>query len=146
MPVGRSTIGVLEDEPEMRKALRRLLTCRGFQVEEYERGADLLAAVGSQRLHCLLLDLHMEGVKGFDVLEAFLARQIHVLVIVITAHDEPGTAKQVSDLGAVAYAISHLRTPLVVVLGREGCGAIEAALATKYRGVKQRSRIQLRYW
>jgi carbonic anhydrase len=30
-----------------------------------------------------------------------------------------------------------------VVLGHEGCGAVQAALATKYKGAKQRSRIQL---
>jgi carbonic anhydrase len=36
-----------------------------------------------------------------------------------------------------------LQTPLTVVLGHEGCGAIQAALETKYKGVQQRSRIQL---
>ena len=34
--------------------------------------------------------------------------------------------------GSVQYAVSHLRTPLVVVLGHAGCGAIQAALETKY--------------
>ena len=33
---------VLDDEPEMRKALRRLLMCRGFQVEDYRSGEDLV--------------------------------------------------------------------------------------------------------
>ncbi len=103
MPKAQATIGVLDDEPEMRKALHRLLTCRGYQVKEYARGEDVLEALGSQRLDCLLLDLHMEGLNGFGVLEAFLARQIHVPVIVITAHDEPGTAEQVRGLGAFAY-------------------------------------------
>ncbi len=96
-------IGVLDDEAEMRKALHRLLTCRGYQVEEYQRGEDLLDTLGSHRLDCLLLDLQLEGINGFEVLEAFLARQIHLPVIVITAHDEPGTAERVRDLGAVAY-------------------------------------------
>lgn len=103
MPVARPTVGVLDDEPEMRKALRRLLNCRGFQVLEYERGADLLDALGSHPLDCLLLDLQMEGVNGFEVLEVLLALQHPVPVIVITAHDEPGTAGHVRDLGAVAY-------------------------------------------
>ncbi len=103
MPIAQSTIGVLDDEPEMRKALRRLLTSRGFHVVEYGRGVEFLEAFGSDGLDCLLLDLHMEGVNGFEVLEAFLARQIHLPVIVITAHDEPGTAEQVRGLGAFAY-------------------------------------------
>ncbi len=86
----------------MRKALRRLLACRGFQVLEYERGADLLDVLDSHPLDCLLLDLHMEGVSGFEVLEAILARQIHLPVIVITAYDEPGTEERVRGSEAVA--------------------------------------------
>ena len=96
-------VAVLDDEPEMRKALRRLLTCRGFRVEEYACGEDLLLAIESRRLDYLLLDLHMPGINGFDVLEAFRSRQISVPVIVITAHDEPDTAERVRALGASAY-------------------------------------------
>jgi carbonic anhydrase len=45
--------------------------------------------------------------------------------------------------GSIQYAGAHLETPLIVVLGHEGCGAIQAALEMKYQGVHQRSRIQL---
>lgn len=45
--------------------------------------------------------------------------------------------------GSLQYAGAHLKTPLFVVLGHEGCGAIKAALEAKYRAVRQRSRIQL---
>lgn len=45
--------------------------------------------------------------------------------------------------GSLQYAGSHLRTPLFVVLGHEGCGAVQAALETKLHGVRQLSRIQL---
>src|SRR6476659_9268465 len=34
--------------------------------------------------------------------------------------------------GSLQYAGSYLRTPLFVILGHEGCGAVEAALATKH--------------
>src|SRR6186997_661893 len=44
-------------------------------------------------------------------------------------------------LGTLQYAGSHLNTQLFVVLGHEGCGAVEAAVATKYHGVKALSRI-----
>src|SRR5512136_2053303 len=45
--------------------------------------------------------------------------------------------------GSLQYAGCHLKTPLMVVLGHEGCGAIQAALQVKYEGVQQLSRIQL---
>jgi len=54
-----------------------------------------------------------------------------------------GNVLSVEVAGSMQYAVSHLQTPLVIVLGHEGCGAIQAALETKYQSVQQRSRIQL---
>ncbi len=45
--------------------------------------------------------------------------------------------------GSLQYAGVHLQTPLMVVLGHERCGAIQAALETKHKHVRQQSRIQL---
>ena len=45
--------------------------------------------------------------------------------------------------GTLQYAGSYLETPLFVVLGHEGCGAVTAALATKHEGEQYRSRLQL---
>jgi len=103
MPTPKPVVAVLDDEPELRKALRRLLTGRGFCVEEYDRGSDFLAALDSRPLDCVLLDLHMPEVNGFNVLKAFQSRHIPTPVIVITAHDEPGTAERVRLLGAAGY-------------------------------------------
>ncbi len=44
--------------------------------------------------------------------------------------------------GTMQYAGTHLRTPLFVVLGHEGCGAVEAALQVKFHGARDRSRIE----
>jgi carbonic anhydrase len=45
--------------------------------------------------------------------------------------------------GSLQYAGAHLHTPLFVVLGHEGCGAVQAALATKSEGTRHRSRIHI---
>jgi len=45
--------------------------------------------------------------------------------------------------GTLQYAGSYLETPLFVILGHEGCGAISAALATKHAGEQFRARVQL---
>ena len=46
-------------------------------------------------------------------------------------------------MGSLQYAGMHLRTQLFMVLGHEGCGAVQAALAAKFEGARERSRIQL---
>jgi len=43
--------------------------------------------------------------------------------------------------GSMQYAGVHLQTPLFVVLGHEACGAVSAALATRFEGAKHKSRI-----
>ena len=40
-------------------------------------------------------------------------------------------------LGSLEYAWSHLKVPLVLVLGHEGCGAVAAALAAKFHQAKE---------
>jgi carbonic anhydrase len=46
-----------------------------------------------------------------------------------------------SIAGTLQYAGTHLRTPLFVVLGHEGCGAVQAAIAERFHGARHRSRI-----
>lgn len=46
-------------------------------------------------------------------------------------------------MGSIQYAGTHLATKLFVVLGHEGCGAVQAALAAKFQGARERSRIAL---
>jgi carbonic anhydrase len=45
--------------------------------------------------------------------------------------------------GSFQYAGTHLKTQLFMVLGHEGCGAVQAALAAKFQGAQERSRIQV---
>ncbi len=46
-------------------------------------------------------------------------------------------------MGSIQYAGIHLKMQLFMVLGHEGCGAVQAALAAKFEGAQERSRIQL---
>jgi carbonic anhydrase len=46
-----------------------------------------------------------------------------------------------SIAGTLQYARAHLRTPLFVVMGHEGCGAVKAAIDSKFHGARQKSRI-----
>ena len=47
------------------------------------------------------------------------------------------------DPGTLQYAGTHLHTPLFVVLGHEGCGAVKAAIAERFHGARHASRISL---
>ena len=45
--------------------------------------------------------------------------------------------------GSIQYAGAHLKSQLIMVLGHEGCGAVQAAVAAKFQGVIERSRIEV---
>jgi carbonic anhydrase len=45
--------------------------------------------------------------------------------------------------GTLQYAAEHLRTPLFVVMGHEGCGAVKAAVASRFQGAAQSGRISI---
>jgi len=54
-----------------------------------------------------------------------------------------GNVMSAEVMGSLQYAGVHLHTPLFVVLGHEGCGAVQAALAMKLHGARERSRIEV---
>lgn len=101
-------IAVLDDEPQMRKALQRLLSTHGFQVEDYASAFDFVEKQTSHPADCLILDLHMPEINGFDVLADLGSKGQHLPVVVITGQDDPGTEERVRQLGASAF----LRKPV----------------------------------
>lgn len=95
-------IAILDDEPQLRRALQRLLVAHGFAVVTFERGEDLLTALAAQPMDCLVLDLYMPGTDGYRVLQSIAERQLATPVILITGHGEATTASQALEMGAVA--------------------------------------------
>lgn len=103
----------------MRVALRRLLSLRGYHVADFDTGDALLAACGETPIRCIILDLHMPGMNGFEVLERLTERSHAPPVIVITGHDQAGNAERVTSLGARAYLTKPVDgPPLLELLSR----------------------------
>ncbi len=101
-------IAIVDDEEPVRKALKRLLSASGLDAEAYASGKDFLEASALRRPDCLVLDLHMPGMSGLQVLQALRSAAAALPTIVITAYDEPHTREQCLAAGASAY----LRKPL----------------------------------
>ena len=101
-------IAIVDDEEPVRKALKRLLSASGLEAESYASGKDFLEASALRRPDCLVLDLHMPGMSGLQVLQELRAAKTALPTVVITAYDEPQTREQCLAAGASAY----LRKPL----------------------------------
>jgi FixJ family two-component response regulator len=63
----RPVVAVVDDEEAIRKALKRLLRSAGIAVESYASGQEFLQSLPAQRPQCVVLDIGMHGMTGFDV-------------------------------------------------------------------------------
>ena len=66
-------------------------------------GAEFLHSVDDHEPDCVVLDLHMPGMSGFDVQGALAVAHAGVPVVVITGHDTPESRTRALRLGAKAY-------------------------------------------
>src|SRR5438034_6586220 len=67
-------IAVVDDDHSILRALRRLLGAAGFTVNTFGSGEELLAWEGLGTIECLILDVHLAGLSGFDVQERLTDR------------------------------------------------------------------------
>jgi FixJ family two-component response regulator len=118
----RPLIAVVDDEEPVRKALRRLMRSSGFDAESFASGAAFLASVEGSVPDCLVLDLHMPGLSGFEVQRRFARTHPLVPVVVITGHDLPETKSRVLAAGAAAYLRKPVDAEMLL-------GAISSSLA-----------------
>lgn len=101
-------VAIVDDEEPIRKALGRLLRASGLVAECFGSGQAFLESIGTTRPDCLILDLHMPGLGGLQVLERLQSLRSPLPTIVITGHDEPENQVRCIAGGAVAY----MRKPL----------------------------------
>lgn len=124
MPSRLPLVAVVDDEPDVRRALHRLLRSAGFAVATYASGADFLDDYAGHAPDCVLLDLHMPGCNGFEV-QAELARiGAQVPIVMITGNDAAGARNQAMANGAAAYLCKPMdASELLAVVSRAVGGA-----------------------
>lgn len=101
-------VAIVDDEEPVLKALKRLLAASGLEVEGFASARAFLDASERRRPDCILLDLHMKGMSGLDLLRELRLRAPAVPALVLTAHDDPGTREACLAAGARAYLCKPL--------------------------------------
>jgi two-component system KDP operon response regulator KdpE len=93
---------VVDDEPQIRRALSLNLGVRAYEVLEARTGADALAIVSTEHPDLVLLDLGLPDMDGMRVLES-LRECTNVAVIVLTARDDERSRVEALEAGADDY-------------------------------------------
>jgi FixJ family two-component response regulator len=103
MPEQQQSIVVVEDDAGMRKAIERLLRAGGFQCVSFASAEAYLQADAADAAACLVLDVHLPGLSGFQLQRQLMASGRKSPVIFITAHDDAATRDEAQRIGSVAY-------------------------------------------
>jgi FixJ family two-component response regulator len=98
----------VDDEESIRKALTRLLQSAGLDVQTFASGAEFLESIETRRPDCVVLDLHMPVMNGFEVQARLAECSSTVPVVIITGHDSAETHERALSGRPIAY----LRKPV----------------------------------
>ena len=103
MPKPAPMISIVDDDLSVRRALRRLVRSAGYTVETFGSARDFLSSAPAARSACLVLDIYLEGMNGFELQEQLAADRVAIPIVFITAHDDAATCERIRRSGAVGY-------------------------------------------
>ena len=94
---------LVDDDPEMLKALARTVASAGWPVQTYLSGEAFLSAYDPIQAGCVVLDLRMPRVSGLRVQETLTAQNAHIPLIFVTGYGEVAVAVQAMKAGAMDF-------------------------------------------
>ena len=95
-------IAIVDDDDSVRRSLLRVVQSAGYAAESFASARAFLDWLPKGQAACLVLDVHMDEMSGFD-----LQDKLAVPIIFITAHDDAETLERIEKSGAAG----HLRKP-----------------------------------
>ena len=101
-------VAVVDDDASVRRALARLLQSADFRALTYASAIEFLDTGLSSAPDCVILDIHLGGMSGLELLSRLRELGHHLQVLIITAHDDAQAREAATRAGCVAY----LRKPL----------------------------------
>jgi FixJ family two-component response regulator len=99
---------LVEDDPSVLHALRRLLEVSGFNVRAFARPSALQAAEIPDSTVCLIFDVHLPEMTGVDLYQALAASGCRSQLILITGRIDETTRAMTKRVNSAAVLSSHL--------------------------------------
>ena len=103
MSSARELVCAVDDDPSVRRGLRRLFKSAGYSAETFASAEDYLAREIFEGSICLVLDVRMPGLKGPGLQEALESRGACEQIVFLTGHGDVPTATRAMKEGAVDF-------------------------------------------
>jgi FixJ family two-component response regulator len=127
-----AVVFVVDDDVSMREALAGLIAANGLRVACFSSAQEFLLRPMDEAPACLVLDVRMPGVGGFELQRELAAAGREVPIIFITAHGDIPMAVRAMKAGAFEFLPKPIR-------GEDLLAAVEQALERDRRALAQRA-------
>jgi FixJ family two-component response regulator len=125
MPV----IAIVDDDASVRRALHRVVESAGYAAETFASGRAFLEWLPRGRAACLVLDVHMDEMSGFEV-----QQRLAVPVIFITSYDDDSTRNRILKSGAAGHLWKPFGEVAVLDAIRRAVGGERDPIDTVHEG------------
>jgi RNA polymerase sigma factor (sigma-70 family) len=98
-----SLVFVVDDDPSVRSAIKRLIVCVGLQVELFGSPQEFLASKIPNVPSCLVLDVRLPGISGLALQRQLVEANVQIPIIFITAHGDVPMTVRAMKAGAVEF-------------------------------------------
>ena len=114
---------IIEDDPNARKTLGKILKAKGFEVEEAGTGAEAIRSCGAKFFNLALIDVRLPDTSGIEVLKAVRALNEDTIAIMMTGYASLDSSIEAMNKGAYSYITKPVN--------------MDAALAVIERGLEK---------
>lgn len=115
----QTEIFIVDDDPAVLDAVSTVLRLDGHRVTGFADGASFLAAAKACTPACILLDVHMPGRSGLDILKELNAEKYQAPVLIISGHGDIPMAVEALRNGALDFIEKPFDAGTVVARVRE---------------------------
>jgi FixJ family two-component response regulator len=124
-PISRGEIFVVDDDPAVRETLSVVLSAGGYQVICFADGAALLAVARTRTPSCILLDVHIPGKSGLDILNELHGEDYPAPIFMISGQGDITMAVTAIKSGALDFIEKPFRGSEIVARLEEAIGAYQ---------------------
>jgi FixJ family two-component response regulator len=98
-----SRISIVDDDASIREALKSLMRSVQFNVEAFGSAEEFLASESSHDTACLILDVNLPGMSGFELQNHLNSERRGIPIIFITAHADEASRQRALKSGAIDF-------------------------------------------